>query len=345
MSVQTSSRELIADRPIPQDRFSWRMENVAMGLVGQAGAWLDVVGDGEGVVVRPNRPLPRRCTIRPVGRFTQARGFPDVSTVMGKLVFANGSTQEQRYTPFTRDPERELKELYLPVEPMPEDEWPSSAVRWSNSVAITKQLFSAADVPWDGLHGDEIGALVEFVPCTETIECCALHGLAAWTHARGACLVEIGSFRGRSLAMLALGLRSVGSEAKIISVDPHESQPTNCDQVRLTLAPLSEERRVVQFVGRSDQAWRFLRPGSASLVFIDGDHSRKQVLEDFENYRGLVAPGGCMVFHDYGFGNHSGQPDTDPDVRAVVDEVVFADRDFTPLLLAQTLMAFVRRKG
>jgi len=262
---------------------------------------------------------------------------------MGRLVFANGSTQAQRYTPFTRDPQRTLKELYLPVEPMPEDEWPNSTARWSNAAAITKRLLAAANVPWNGLSAAEIERLVNFVHCTEPIECCALHALAGWNHDRGSCVVEIGSFRGRSLAMLALGLRSVGSRAKIVSVDPHQAQPTNLEQMRLTLAQIGEQRRVVPFVGESDEAWRILRPGSVSLVFVDGDHSRRQVLADFQNYRDLLVPGGCMVFHDYGFGNHAGHADTDPDVRAAVDEVVFADGEFAPLLLAHTLMAFIKR--
>ena len=94
--------------------------DVPVSLIGQAGAWFEVRREDRSVSIRPSRPLPRRCTIRPVALFRQARGFHDVSTVMGRLVFGNGSEESQFYTPFSRDPERVLKELFLPVEPMPD---------------------------------------------------------------------------------------------------------------------------------------------------------------------------------------------------------------------------------
>ena len=34
------------------------------------------------------------------------------------------------------------------------------------------------------------------------------------------------------------------------------------------------------------------------FLFIDGDHTEKGVEQDFENYRGLVRPGGLIAFHD-----------------------------------------------
>lgn len=333
-----------ATRTVPSaNRASAGLEGVSIGFVGQAGAWFEWERDEASLLIRPTRALPRRCTIRPAAMFEQDRGFFEVATVMGRLPFANGSTDPQRYTPFSRDPQRRLRELFLPVETTPEDEWPTSTTRWSNFTAIAKRLLSTAGITWSGLTSSEIEALTEHLICTEPVECCVLHGLAAWTHPRGDCVIEIGTFRGRSLTMLALGLRSVGSAAKIVSVDPHELQPTNFDQARMTLAPFGEQRRVMQYVGGSDDAWRILRPGCASMVFIDGDHGRKQVLADFLNYKELVAPGGVVAFHDYGFGNHSGQPDNHPDVRAVVDEIVFNDPQFCRLLLAHTLMTFIRK--
>ncbi len=349
-------------------RYVWNLEEVPVGLIGQAGAWFELEREGESVVIRPTRALPRRCTIRPAALFRHNRttgthgsagaspsqcgsagaspshgaDFPDISTVMGRLVFASGATEPQRYTPFTRDPQRELRELFLPVEPMPDDDWLNSAVRWTNAVAVTRRLRAEASITWKGLPADQIERLVNFVHCTEPVESCTLHALAQHFHQRGGCVIEIGSFRGRSLSALALGLRSVGSEAKIISIDPHTEQPLNEQQVRLTLSQLGEQGRVVQYVGPSDEACKILRPGCASLIFIDGDHGRRQVIKDFENYVDILAPGGCMAFHDYGFGNHAGQADAQPDVRPAVDECVFGHPAFKPLLLAQVLMAFVK---
>ncbi len=79
------------------------------------------------------------------------------------------------------------------------------------------------------------------------------------------------------------------------------------------------------------------------MVFIDGNHSYDQVVADFTNYRDLLAPGGCMVFHDYGYGPHNGRPEADPDVRRAVDDHVFGCPGFKPVLLAHTQLAFVKQ--
>jgi cephalosporin hydroxylase len=64
------------------------------------------------------------------------------------------------------------------------------------------------------------------------------------------------------------------------------------------------------------------RLGGVDLLHIDGDHSMKGCLADWENYRGLVRPGGLVLFHD------TWNPD-EPGVRAVFgaiqDKAVVAD--------------------
>jgi predicted O-methyltransferase YrrM len=314
-------------------------------MIGPAASWFRCARDGDSVVVKPQQSLPRRCTIRPAALFQQDRGFPDVNTVMGRLVFANGATGEQRYTPFSRDPQRKLRELFLPVEVMPDDDWSTSATRWSNFQAIAKRLLAVADVPWAGLSSKEIDELVTYVEWAEPLEGCLLHALTQWTHARGQCVIEIGSYRGRSLSMLAIALRGVASESKLISIDPHTEQPHNHVHARLALAQLGEEGRLVQIRSDSDQAWRLLRPGVASLIYVDGDHSHRQVVADFENYRDLLATGGCIVFHDYGYGNHNGREEPHPGVRRAVDEQVFGSKQFRPLLLGHGAFAFVKTNG
>jgi len=318
------------------------IDGVSVAMIGQAAAWFHVERDGDSLLVGPRQPLPRRCTFRPAAFFQQDRGFPDVNTVMGRLTFPSGATQMQRYRPFTRDPHRKLRELFFPVETMPDDDWPVSAARWSNYRAIAKRLLTAADVAWQGLTAEEIDVLVRFVTWPEPLEGCVLHALTHWTHALGHCVIEIGSFRGRSLAMSALALRASGSDSLLISVDPHEAEPCNREHVRLMLRQLGEEHRLVQFTCPSDRACKMLQPGGASLIFVDGDHSYGQVLQDFANYRDLLAPGGCLLFHDYGYGNHNGRPEADPDVRRAIDEQVFGSSAFRPLLLGHTLLAFVK---
>jgi len=319
------------------------LADVEIGLIGEAAGWFRVAREDGAIVVTPVKPLPRRCTIRPVALFEQRRGFPDANTVMGKLVFENGCAEARRYIPFTRDPDRQLRALFLPVEAMPEDDWPVSRSRWNNFQAIAKRLLNEAGMAWPGLPRPDLDDLMAFGPWPEPLEGCLLHALVQATCHRGGCVIEIGSFRGRSASAIAMALRSAGSDSLLISVDPHLDQPHNAQHVRTALAQLGEEARLVQFSCGSDRAAKLLRPESASLVFVDGDHSARQVLSDFQNYADLVAPGGYMVFHDYGYGNHNGLPEADPDVRRVVDEHVLTDSRFTPLLLAHTQLALVKR--
>lgn len=330
-----------ATRPSIETESALR-DDVPVALVGQAGAWFELKRDGDAAILRPRQALPRRCTIRPAAVFEHERGFSDAMTVMGRLVFPRGATDAQRYVPFTRDPARRLVELFFPVEVMPDDDWPMSISRWLNCQAIAKRLLSKAEIEWTGLTADEIERLVTFGSWAEPLEGCVLHALTRWTHGKGECVIEIGSFRGRSLAMLALALRGIGSDAKVISIDPHGQWPGNATHVRNALAEWGEDRRLVQHVGESDQAWKLLRPQCASMIFIDGEHSYAQVVRDFENYRGLLAPGGCMAFHDYGIGPHNGREEADHEVRAVVDDHVFGCAEFRPLFLAHTVMAFVK---
>ena len=326
-----------------RDERQWfSLKDIPVTLLGEPGRWFAVEHDGGAVMVRPKEPLPRRCTIRPVALFEQHGRFPNANTVMGRIVFPHGATEGQRYQAYSHDPRRKLRELFLPVEAMPDDDWLTSAARWRNFEAIAKRLCLAAEVPWKGLSPSDVDDLVRFVPFPEVLEGCVLHALTQWAQGRGEAVIEVGSFRGRSISMLALALRGVGSESPVISVDPHLEEPHNPAHVRLSLAELGEEKRLVQFAYSSDRAWRFLRPGSASLVFIDGDHSYRQVVSDFNNYRDLLAPGGCMVFHDYCYGNHNGLPEANPEVRPAVDEQVMPKSEFRPLLLAHTLFAFVK---
>jgi hypothetical protein len=43
---------------------------------------------------------------------------------------------------------------------------------------------------------------------------------------------------------------------------------------------------------------RILGGRSIEFLFIDGDHSRDRVRQDFDMYSALVAPGGLIAFHD-----------------------------------------------
>ncbi len=268
-----------------------------------------------------------------------------MNTVMGRLVFPARSTAPQTYRPFSNDPQRHLRELFLPFFSSPQDDHIVCPTRWLIWQRVAQRLCDVAKISWNGLTSEEIDQLAKFVPWPEPLEGCLLHALMQSVHAKGEIVVEIGSFRGRSASMLALALQSVSSDAPIFSVDPHTDQPFNAQQVRLAMSQLGQARRLVQIPYSSDRASRLLKPESASLIFIDGDHSYDQVLSDFRHYKEILAPGGCLIFHDYGYGNHNGLTEANPDVRKVVDQHVMTDESFRPLLLAQTQIAFIKRSS
>lgn len=334
------------DSPVALSRRRvWDLEHAAITMVGEAEGWFDAEADGNGVIVRPSRPLPRRCLIRPAALFQHGGGYFDVNTVMGRMLFSPATTLPQRYTPFTYDPHRELRRLFLPIEATPDDDLHASVGRWSRNASIATELLLASGVGWGGLPGGDIEDLIRLEPWLQPLEGCVLHALTQWTHECGECVIEIGSLRGQSASMLALALRGVGSRSLLLSIDPHQEQHHNREQVRLTLAQVGEERRLVQIPCASDQACRIVKPATASLVFVDGDHSYRQVVADFEHYREIVAPGGCIVFHDYGYGDHNGQADVVPGVRSAIEDHVMSADGFQPLLLAHTLFAFRKNRS
>ena len=142
--------------------------------------------------------------------------------------------------------------------------------------------------------------------------------------------------------MLAHALEQMGCDSSLISIDPHLDQPLHLDQVRLSLAKIGQNHRLIQYQCLSDNARAYIKPESASLIFIDGDHTYDQVVADFQNYQDMIAPGGILVFHDYGYGLHNGRKDVVPGVRPAIDEFVIPHPNFTPLLLGHTLFAFIK---
>lgn len=318
--------------------------DVPIRLIGPAADWFKLSRDDNDVVIHPAKPLPARCLIKPAAMFIQDRGLAEMNVVMGRLLFLPGSTQPQRYQPFTRDPYRQFREVILATEPAPDDALLNCQTRWVNNMDLARRLLSTVHIAWSGIAQKSIEQMVNEEPWLEPLEGCLLHALTCYTHAGGKCVVEIGSLRGQSLTILARALTDAVSDSRLISIDPHRDQPLHLDQVRLSLAKTGQQHRLIQYQCTSDEARRFLKPESASLLFIDGDHAYQQVVADFQNYRDILAPGGCLVFHDYGYGNHNGKEDVVPGVRQAVDEYVLPADDFRPLLLGHTLFAFIKQK-
>jgi hypothetical protein len=128
----------------------------------------------------------------------------------------------------------------------------------------------------------------------------------------GTIIVEIGTFDGRTTMNLA-----VNAPVPVITLDlPSEhialhelaagerqyvDKPRPGERIRAAAWPWSgSARRIAQLYGDSVTFDWSEHDGKAGLVFVDGSHAYEHVRKDSETALQLVAPGGMVMWHDYG---------------------------------------------
>jgi predicted O-methyltransferase YrrM len=143
----------------------------------------------------------------------------------------------------------------------------------------------------------------------------ALFDAAAGYSRRGPVL-EIGSYCGKSTIYLAAAASAAGQ--LVVTVDHHrgseEHQPgweyhdprlvdagtsrlDTLPRLRATLAAAGLEDHVVVVVGRSADVAGFWRT-PLGMVFIDGGHTERAAVADYEGWAPWVTPGGVLAIHD-----------------------------------------------
>ena len=133
-----------------------------------------------------------------------------------------------------------------------------------------------------------------------------------WTCARtvrpGRQIVEIGSFRGRSMIVLA---SAAEPGVELVAIDPHagndrgphefegfEEQASEDHDVFLAnLAKAGVGERVRHVRKFSHEALVDV-PGEIDLLYIDGAHRLKPALDDIRRWSAKVRPGGDVLIHD-----------------------------------------------
>jgi predicted O-methyltransferase YrrM len=121
-------------------------------------------------------------------------------------------------------------------------------------------------------------------------------------------IVEIGSFRGRSMIVLAC---AAPEGVELVAIDPHggsdrgpqeidaDAQRGDADNTafesNLARAGVRDRVRHVRMFARDaiDQV-----AGDIDLLYIDGAHRYQPVREDIELWGARVRPGGAMLMHD-----------------------------------------------
>jgi hypothetical protein len=124
-------------------------------------------------------------------------------------------------------------------------------------------------------------------------------GVAA---ARGACLVELGSYCGKSTLTIALTLASSSTpDVKLVAIDPHEGYPfaQGVDTHALMLDTLSRHgvsNRVEVVRARS---WELDWSKHVALLLIDAVHDYAEVSRDFRCFERWLVPDSFVAFHDH----------------------------------------------
>jgi hypothetical protein len=130
-----------------------------------------------------------------------------------------------------------------------------------------------------------------------------LYTLAA--ELRTGCIVEIGSYRGRSTAALAMGSLA-GGHVPVYAIDPQEEfigvyggvfgpEDRGCffaTMLRLKLYP------VIRLVNLKSEWLSSAWPLPVALLFVDGDHSHAGVGKDLECWLPKLSSDATIVFDD-----------------------------------------------
>ncbi len=128
--------------------------------------------------------------------------------------------------------------------------------------------------------------------------------------------VEIGSFKGRSTAVLGFSVRIGGKNSHIYAVDPHtgseEHQPTGVMSASMpkegttyfeflkNMQSCGHENIVSALKMPSVEAAKQWNGDKIGLLFIDGDHSIEGCESDFLAWESYLMPGGIILLHDVG---------------------------------------------
>jgi predicted O-methyltransferase YrrM len=121
-------------------------------------------------------------------------------------------------------------------------------------------------------------------------------------------IVEIGSFKGRSTVLLALGSKA-GPNVKVYAVDPH----TYDMDIKTLIIPTPNKGTLEEFLKNmtaygvddivipvntlSKEAFHMIN-NPVELVFIDGDHDYASVKLDYHLWFPRLISGGVIAFHD-----------------------------------------------
>lgn len=124
----------------------------------------------------------------------------------------------------------------------------------------------------------------------------------------GGCIVEIGSFRGRSMVAIA---RSAPSDVDVYAIDPHAGNDRGPQEISGYEAAAAQDHEVFKanleragVAGRVAYVRKFSHeahgdvPDGIDMLHIDGAHRFGPARSDIRSWGDRVTPGGVMLIHD-----------------------------------------------
>ena len=114
-------------------------------------------------------------------------------------------------------------------------------------------------------------------------------------------VVEIGTGTGWTTAALALA----DARRRVVSYDPIVRPERNR---YLALAGRGAAARI-ELIESGGEAGPPPEGPAPDFVFVDGSHEKELTVRTFEAWRGALAPGGAIAFHDYGNERYPGVTD------------------------------------
>lgn len=163
-------------------------------------------------------------------------------------------------------------------------------------------------------------------------ECRLLCYLASIAPAGGE-IVEIGAWKGKSIAWLAAGSQARGVPLQLVSIDPHERGSWDEFQQTLRSCNLGPDRLEVLRAYSHDVGREWRRP--ISLLWVDGCHEYEAVVRDIADFAPHVLPGGWIVFDDAAGGKF-------PGVERAIAEGLSTDARFHRVAVLRHLQVFRR---
>jgi len=124
----------------------------------------------------------------------------------------------------------------------------------------------------------------------------------------GSLFVEIGSYKGKSSAFMAVEIANSGKNIRFECIDPmelgigdwtcneEEQQGYSEEGFNSRLEPVKEYYKLHKMT--SDDAVTLYEDGTIDFLMIDGDHSYEAVKKDIENYLPKMRSGGLIVGDD-----------------------------------------------